>query len=396
MNEILFHDIYERAKTSTSLDETANILGSREYENYLLKGVAGLEIIRDGLKIIFKVKEADANLFQRGLPTIEKEFFIPKFVWNHLCNSLGIPSRVFDYYQKFHSLLDKDDFNRCQENESEVLQILFDNRIKDQAKRQAEGSGHYLKDLHITVFNDIFGEFPRRIATDVYYPFKDIETLELVQNGFTSINKNYADRNYRFKDAYISPYQTELHYTNTLTKRPTVRGEEIEAGLTIINSECKKKSLTFQALVLRLTCLNGATSTFKDPDLSIRHYEANFERKVQNGFVKAVKLESEFAKQYLEAVNYNERISDNWADFLDLPRNLLEMKPNERQEIIDIAKQEDYEFTPYGVVQALTFKSTHRAHDDATKERINEKAVHILDNIELLQEWTPKTLQVSS
>lgn len=379
----VYNDVFERAKTITKLDDAKDFLENREKQTYLLDGVSGLEIIRDGMKILFDVVETDDHLLKKGLPRIEKEFFIPKFVWNHLVGFLSIPNRVFDYYQRFRDL-SNEDFIRCQECESEVLQILFNDRL-DQQKKNTR-----IKELYLTVFNDGFGEFPRVIHSELYYPFRDYEALTMLLDGFLSVNREHNDRDYAFKNAYISPYSSEFRFTNEKTKTPTVRGEEIESGVSVQNSECKYASFNFQAYILRLQCLNGATSRYNDTDLRVKHYEHGFKQKIANAFRKALHLENDFARKYMDSVKYNEKLSNDWADLLDIPKSILAMNPNEKEELVEIGRTQDYDFTPYGVLQALTYKSSHRSHNDSTKDRINEKACIVLDNIEELSEWIPE------
>lgn len=385
----IYNDVYEKGKTFKSYDKTLDFLDNRVKETYMLKGIIGLEIMSNGMKILFGVHETDNNLILNG-SYMEKEFFIPKYVWSHLTGFLKIPSPVYDFYQSFHGLLDKEDFKTCQNNEAENLEIMFNNRLE--AKKQ----NNRLKDIFITVFKDSFGEYPRVIHSELYYPYRDSEALETVNNGFEALNRKYDDRDYGFKTAFLTPYCSNFNYTNNLTKTPTKIGEELESGLMIKNSECKLASFTFQTLMVRLACLNGLISNFRDSELKIKHYENGFERKIQNGFVKSLKLENKFASQYLKACEKTKPISLEWNDIQEIPNSILAMKPNEKQELIEIAKFEDYEFSPYGILQALTYKTTHRVHDDSNKERINKKALHILDNIDLLSEWKPKRLETTA
>ena len=390
----VYSDAYEKAKQFNNLDHAIDFLDNRVKSTYRLEGLIGLEIIPNGIKMILLVKEADNNLFLTGTNSYEKEFFIPKYVWNHLTSFLNVPSRVFEYYQSFRNLISEQDFKKCQDNESEILGIMFNNRLEE--KRIKEEAGKKAKkDLYITSFKDGFGEFPRIIHSDLYYPYEDSEALEMIINGFNSVNAKHDNREYEFKNAFISPYRSEFSFSNLQTKTPVKVGEEIESGITLINSECKNNSLTFQALVIRLMCLNGVISEFPDNTLKIRHYENAFENKIKNGFVKVLQLENKFAKQYMEASEKDKKISNDWADFLEVPNSILAMQNSGKQELIDIAKQQDYAFTPYGVIQALTYKGSHRTHDDNTKKLINKKTVNILDNIDLLQKWSPREASVS-
>lgn len=387
---LLYSDVYEKAKRFTDYEKAYDFVDNRTKDTFLLGGIAGLGIEPNGMKIEFDVRETDEHLILNNTPITQEEFFISNYVWNHLAGFLGIPVPVFNYYQRFIEL-NKEDFRTCQENEAEILQILFNDRLDKKLKSSR------IKDIYITVFEDGFGRFPRVIHSDIYYPYKDSRSFDVVNNGLQSANEKYQDKDYRFKNAWISPYSSEIQFSNNNTKSELVNvGDTIESGISVINSECKLASFTYQALIIRLSCLNGVTNNFKDNALRIRHYESGFEQKIKAGFVKVLKLENDFAKIYLEASEFNQPISDNWSDLLELPSSFLAMKQPEKQEIIEIAEKEEYKFSPYGIVQALTYKSSHKAFDDSTKKRINDKALHVLDNIELMQEWKPKRLEANS
>ena len=128
-------------------------------------------------------------------------------------------------------------------------------------------------------------------------------------------------------------------------------------------------------------------------DLSVKHYEANFERKVQIAFTKALDLEEQYATKYLNAVKYDNEISEDWGDLIDLPKRFLSMRENEKKEIIEIGKAQDYNFSPNGILQALTYKNTHRTFDDQNFDRINEKVNNIIEVAPELQKWKPKRLK---
>jgi len=380
---LIYNDMYERTLNFNDLDKARDFVKERVKKTYLLKGIEGIEILKGALNIDFDVIETDDHLIKRGLFPEEKIFLTSRYVWGHLAGFLNISSRLYDFMQVFWTLSEEDRIE-CQEHFAEILKILFNHRLKEQEKNSR------IRDIFITVFSDGFGEFPRVIHSGIYYPYPDHEALDTIVKGFDTINEQNADRQYEFKTAEISPYQSKFNFTNGLSMTEVGHGDTIESGIAIINSECKKASYNYQNFIWRQTCKNGATSRWTDNELNIRHYESGFEAKIRRGLVKALRLEDEYAHKFIEASKHDQKISDDWADLLDIPSSILAMEKKEKEEIIGIGKSQGLKFTPYEVVNALTFKATHQSHDDATKERINEKANIVIDNIEKLSLWEPK------
>ncbi|KKM01940.1 hypothetical protein LCGC14_1789410 [marine sediment metagenome] len=203
----------------------------------------------------------------------------------------------------------------------------------------------------------------------------------MLLKGLETVNEQNTDREYSFKSAELSPYQSKFNFTNFQSQTKVRQGETIESGIAVINSECKRASFNFQNYVLRLECANGMTSNIKDVDLRVKHYESGFQQKIQNAFVKSLRLEDKFASKYIEAVSYDQEISEDWADLLDIPSSILALSNAEKTELIEIGRNKYDKFTPYNVLNTLTDKGTHGTHDDSSKERYNAKALNLLDNI---------------
>ncbi len=384
---VLYNPEFEKGRTLKNLDKTIDFLNNRKKNTYKIRGIDDLEVINRGLKLELEVLEVDDHLKETSSSTNDIEFFISRFVFGHLAQFLKIPSRMYDYYQRFLTL-SKDDFEYCCDKEGKILKTLFADRLNDKNK----------KPNFITVFEDDFGIYPRVIHSSIYYPYKDSKVLNIMIKGFDSINKRYSDSlNYEFEKAFLTPYQSSLYFLNRYTHEaaPTRVGEEIETGLCIQNSECKKASFNFRTAIMRLSCSNGSISRF-NKDLSVKHYETNFERKVQLAFTKALELEDQYATKYLKAIEYDNEISDDWGDLIQLPNKFLSMRDNEKKEVIEIGKNQNYNFSPNGIIQAITYKNTNRTHDDQTFERLNEKVNDLIDTAPELQEWRPKRLRALS
>lgn len=383
-NLLVYSDVYEKTLSLNSLIKTKEILQKRVKKTYLLKGIVDIDVPRrNELNIVFDVIETDDHLIKKGMSVQTNDFFISRYVFSHLASFLGIPSRIYDLVDTFWTLPEHYRIE-CIEHLGEILKRFFNHRIEQQEQNAR------LKDIYITVFSDYWGEFPRVIHSNVYYPYPDKNALDMLLKGLDTINEQNADREYTFQSAKLSPYQSTFNFTNFKSRTEVAPGETIESGITVINSECKRASFNFQNYVLRLQCANGMTSTFMDADLRVKHYESGFLRKIQNAFVKSLRLEDQFASKYIKAIEYNDEISDDWADLLDIPSSILALNNAEKTELISIGRSKYGKFTPYNILNVVTEKATHGTHDDNSQERFNEKAIIILDNIENLSMWNPR------
>jgi len=378
---MVYADRSERTLIVKDKQEAKKILSERVKQTFLLKGILGLELTSSDVIVTFDVIETDDHLVKKGMIAKAKPFFTSQHVFRHLTGFLGVPTGIYDLIQTFRVLTESQRIE-CLEHLAEILKIHFEHRLYE-----VENSRK--KDIYLTVFTDIFGSFARVIHSGVYYPYPDSEAFEKLDKGVQIVNEQNPDRQYKFRSADISPYQTKVNYTNHLSKTKVSEGNTIESGFTATNSECKKASYNFQSYVLRLECMNGATSRYTDNDLRVKHYEAGFEQKITRAFVKALKLEDKFALKFIEATKYDNKISDDWADLLKLPSSILALNNPEKKELIELGERKYGEFTPANVVNVLTDKATHNSRDDNTSARFNEKAVIVVNNIERLSQWVP-------
>jgi len=379
----LYNPQFEKGKTFKSLDQTIDFLEAREKFTFKIKDISGLEIIDKGVKMALDVVEVDEHLLSNGSSREEIEFFISRYVFSHLASFLKIPTTMYDYYQRFLQL-EKADFEACCENESEILGILFSDRYKAGDKTD-----------YITAFKDGFGFYPRLIHSKVFYPYRDDKALNKMLTGFDSINQR-SNLDYYFYKAFLTPYKSSIYFNDRnsiiVPKNQAHAGDIIESGIMMQNSECKGASFNFRTSVVKLVCDNGNVSAFNS-DLAVKHYEGNFERKVQIAFSEVLKLTEQHAKKYLDAINYDNEISDNWADLVEIPSKYLAMKPNEKQEIAEIGRQQGYDFSVDGILQAITFKGSNRVYDDSNFERLNDKANTIIELAPEIAQWKPKRLR---
>jgi len=132
-------------------------------------------------------------------------------------------------------------------------------------------------------------------------------------------------------------------------------------------------------------------SEFKDPALTVKHMGDEFKLKTKKAFIKVLALGKNFAKMFYE-LDKAQTISNDWNDIYEIPTDLLQMRPNEKKEMIEIARKEAYPFSSYGLVQALTFKSNHEAISDSKFNTLNAKAINIARKVDKFNEWKPKRL----
>ena len=376
----------ETVKKYKDLDQTVKVLDARKKETYKLNGIETVDFDDIGnLQIGFVVQESDE--FGYGINSSEyvKNFFTPKHVWNHFVSMLNLPTRLIDYVEAFKRL-PYSEREICLSNFSDSIRKLMNHRIQQQQE-----SNRY-KDHYLTVVDDIFGKFPRRISSGIYRPYEDRQALLDLDNNLGKINE-VKNTNYTFDTAILSPYRSTFTYTDPDTKsRLQKKGDEIAHGITNINSEAKDNSNEFQYLIMRLQCENGLTSTFSNNDIRIRHVGDDFALRNRKAFIEIMKLGNSFAQMYYEMDKKSKTISNDWSDLMDIPSNILPMKNGDKQELIEIADKEGYDFDAYGLVQALTYKSSHNARTDNEIDNLNQKAVSIMKNIDRVNKWKPKRL----
>ena len=370
----------------TDLNQIVNVLENRKRETYKIDGIKGISYDDNGkLNFEFVVRESDE--FQYGIYSNDliKEWYLPKHAFAQLANYLGIPIRIYDFMQLGREKLDYSENQQFLDNISENLELLCQKRIKEEEESKR------LKNHYITVFNDIFGNFVRRISSEIYRPYEDYKALLDTNNNLQKINEQKGT-NYHHRETYLSPFKLTSNFVDESQKTVLSNvGDTIKGGITLINSETKDSSYGFQALIFRLACENGLISEFRDPALTVKHMGDEFKLKTKKAFIKVLELGKNFAKMFYD-LDKSETISNDWNDIYEIPNDLLQMRTNEKKEMIEIAQKESYPFSPYGLVQALTFKSNHDAISDSKFNTLNKKAINVARKLDKFNTWKPKRL----
>jgi hypothetical protein len=375
-------------KYYSDYNKVRKILEDRKRETYKLEGIEKVSFDKRGnLEVGFLVKESDELGYGEYSGVQLLTTFTPKYVFDHLTQLLKLPNRIYDYIQSFKRL-PTSQRDVCLSNFSDNLSVLMNDRIE----RQKQNSR--LREHFITIFNDVFGTFPRVIRSEIYRPYADAKALKDFNKNLEMLNENKQDANFYFERAKLSPYRSEFEYLNDTSKEKLEEtGDEISHGIVNYNSETKDSSNGFKYLIMRLECSNGLTNIHTANELRVRHIGDDFAIKSRKAFIKTLQLGQRFAKLYYELDKKSKQISNDWNDLLEIPSDLLAMRKSEKQEVIDIAQKEEYEFSPYGLVQSLTFKSNHK--DRKSYDRLNKKAVKVMKNVEKINSWTPKRLRHS-
>jgi hypothetical protein len=373
-------------KRYTDLDNAVKILENRKRETFKLDGIKKIFFDNNGkLNFRFLVRESDE--FQYGIYSNDmlKEWYLPKHAFAQLATYLDIPIRLYDFIQLGRKL-EHNENDVFLENLTENLELLCQERL------EREKNSKRLKNHYITVFDDIFGTFIRRISSEIYRPYEDYKALIDTNNNLEKVN-NQKGTNYHHRETYISPYKLTSNFIDESQKINLKKiSDEVKGGITLINSETKDSSYGFQALIFRLACENGLISEYKDAGLTVKHMGDDFKLNTKKAFIKVLELGKDFAKMFVE-LDKSEPISNDWNDIYELPDTLFQMRNNEKKELIEIAQKESYPFSAYGVVQALTFKSNHDAISDSKFSNLNQKAVDIARKVDKFNQWKPKRLE---
>jgi hypothetical protein len=381
-------DYTVRSRKFDSYDKVLDFLEDRTKEIYKIDGINKLSFNKFGdLEMSLDVLEDDRGMNYQT-KHFENTLFIPKYVWSHLANFLGLPTNIYEYYKVLSKRLNKTDLDVALSYESDVLSMLYEERNERKALSKR------LKDIYIGVFEDGFGKFPRTIFSERYREYSDSDALKEMQNNLNQLSSQKYEIDYQFKDAYLSPYQSSFNFIdNNANMKLEHVNDEIRGGIRVTNSETKSSSLRYGSLIMRLACTNGLIRTFKDQVLKIMHVDSdNFALKCKQGFVKCLQLTSNFAESFAKLDKYSNVISNNWNDIIDIPSSYLALNNNEKKEIIEIANKENYQMNAYGIVQALTFKSSHGTMDDKAHKKYNDKALKVMENAKKISKWIPKRL----
>ena len=376
-------------KRYTNLENVRSHLENRKRETFKLDEIRKIFYDEFGkLNFGFIVRKSDE--FQYGIYSndLSKEWYLPKHAFGQLANYLDVPIRLYDFMQLGREKLDASQNQVFLDNICENLNLLCQKRIQEEEESKRK------KHHYITVFDDLFGNFVRRISSEIYRPYEDINALLDTNSNLEKINAEKGT-NYHHRETYISPYKLTSNFIDESRKMVLKNvGDTIKAGITLINSETKDSSYGFQSLLFRLACENGMISEFKDPALTVKHMGDDFQLNTRKAFIKVLALSKNFAKLFLE-LDRSKTISNDWNDIYEIPNDLLQMRPFEKKELISIAEKEVYPFSPYGLVQALTFKSNHDSISDSKFNSLNSKAINIAQKIDKFNAWKPKRLGVN-
>ena len=373
-------------KRYTDLDNVVKILENRKRETFKLDGISKIYYDNDGnLNFRFNVRESDE--FQYGIYSDEilKDWILPKHAFTQLANYLGIPVRIYDFMQLSHEKLNHSENSVFLDNLSENLELLCRERI------EREKNSKRLKNHYITVFDDIFGTSIRRVSSEIYKPYEDYKALIDTNNNLEKVNTQ-KNSSYQHRETYISPYKLTSNFVDDKQKIQLKNvGDIVKGGITLINSETKNSSYGFQSLMFRLACSNGMVSEFKDSALTVKHMGDDFKTNTKKAFIKVLELGKNFSKMFVD-LDKSVSMSNDWNDIHELPDTLFQMRLNEKKQLIEIAQKENYPFSAYGLVQALTFKSNHDAITDSKFKSLNNKAIDVTRKIDKFNNWSPKRL----
>ncbi len=379
-------------KKFTDFNQAVKVLGQRTYKTYKLCGLSSLRFNQYGdLTVGYEVIDTDLSGVAEYSQEYTKRLFTPKHVWNHLVSMLKLPSMLYDYYELFKKL-GQSQLDMCLDMERDILSMFFDHREADKLQREENKSGHYLKDHYISVFTDIHGEFPRVIRSELYRPYSDLDALIDTNDNLKKHNE-VKGSDFNFKNATYSPYKLKANFLDNKKKAELHKvGDKVCAGVNMFNSETKDSSYGFQVLMMRLICSNGAVSSFVDNTLKVKHIGADFEKNTLIAFKRALQLSNKYIEQYMNLEKFSEPISNSWNDLLEIPSKLITLNNREKLNLIQVAERESYNFSAYGLVQALTFEGSNNSRTDKDIKRYNDKANLIIENPTNISKWIPNRL----
>jgi len=376
-----------KLKRIHDFEQAEKVLSERTYKTYKLKGLSSLRFNEYGdLTIGYEVVDTDKNGFNEFSSEYTERLFTPKHCWNHLVGMLGLPNSLYDYYELFKKL-GKTQTEICLEHESDILKMFFEYREADKLERETLKKGHYLKDHYLSVFTDTFGTFPRVIRSELYKPYSDYQALVDTNDNLMLYNEKKGS-DFEFQKANYSPYRFSVDYIDNNKKIELKEvGDTVCNGLRMFNSETKDSSYGFQSLMVRLQCTNGMVSNFSDTALRVKHIGKDFERNTLLALQKVLELSNEFMDNYTNLEKYSKPITNNWNELLQMDSSVISLNNKEKLNLIDIAEKEDYVFSSYGLVQALTYEGSHNSRTDKDVKRNNTKSLEIMNNPKALGKW---------
>ena len=371
----IFDQYYPSKMGFDNFSKVEDFLKNRQTEKYIIKGIVKIDIIGGEFYFTLEIQEPESV----GIEV--REFYMPKHTINHLFRTVDIPTALLGYYDTLNTSLPDDQRKEAFEYESKNLSNLYGARIEKQLTSKRT------KDMYLHVVEDGFGKYPRAITSEDYIHYADSDALADFQFKVDDLNKRDKS-DYEFSMAMLTPFSTRVGYINDTIE---IMKEEISTGFCWLNSEMKRNSFQLLNQMIRLLCSNGMFSrTGGDNIYRIPHKGENFELKQAVALNGIITLEDKFTEAYQSLERYSKNpISDKWDDLYQLPTRYLAMKKGEKSELIEIAEKQEYEFTPYGIVQALTWKSSHKANSLEEVERLNNKANDIIFVANSIASWKP-------
>ena len=376
MSTIQIDEVYYPSKLGfDKYSDVEDFLKKRQTEKFIIKGIVSIDIKKGEFYFTLEVQEPESTVIE------VHEFYMPKHAINHLFRTVDIPTALLVYYHTLNTSLPDDQRKEAFEYESKNLSNLFGARINKQLTSKRT------KDMYLHIVEDGFGKYPRAITSEDYIHYADADALSEFQDKIEAINKRDKS-DYEFSMAMLTPFSSRVGYVSEVVQ---VMSEEISKGFCWVNSEMKRNSFQLLNQIIRLICSNGMYDrTGGDNIYRIPHKGENFELKQELALNGILTLEDKFMEAYQSLERFSKKtISDTWDALYQLPNRYLPMKKGEKTELIEIAEKEGYKFTPYGIVQALTWKSSHKANSLEDVERLNDKANDIIFVANSIASWNP-------
>jgi len=212
------------------------------------------DIIRDQASFAFKADEANGQLIDIGSG---KNYFLTEHATSQLCSRYDIPHRFF---QKLPSHLRNLNMNYLVQNEPKKTKSFL--RL---------------------VNNNIV----RGILTDRFAPFDDLELFQIVQEIF-------QDQEVEVQWNKIGDHSTHCRILFPKTMGEVRKGDIVQSGLHISNSETGCRSIRLDGVIYRLACLNGLVLPNTESRSYMRHIGSKDRlRSHITGMIEDVKLKND-------------------------------------------------------------------------------------------------------
>jgi hypothetical protein len=180
----------------------------------------------------------------------------------------------------------------------------------------------------------------RAIMSERYTPFDDVQLFPLVEPWVKDTKIEW----YSFDD-----YSTHVRLTLPETEEEIKVGDAVQKGIHITNSEVGVRSVTIQAVVIRLVCKNGLLSAFKksrshigDPQRLEEHVKYMIEASVLDSDALLAKYRQSLDIAIEEPTLALKKIAQNDG-----------LNQNEFKQLLDVYLNQP-DSSLFGIVNALT------------------------------------------